>query len=411
MASMWFSLLCLPTFVFPVVAGEDDVWLIYTTVAPPTEAVFGWTKLGWQVVGVADLKTPEDGHLELEAKESNYHFLTVAEQNALEKRFPSLRHVGWKAYQRKQAGYLYAIASGAKVIYETDDDNVPLRAGADMLLPPRMAGGTLDEPAPIEKDGDVGIELSTGYQGLSALNLTNAYGCFGRSELWPRGFPLSHLQWFVADGGTEPIAACTRTQVDHEVWAPVQQSLQDKDPDVDGIYRLTNAARIRAGIDFGRGRPLALPRGQVCPYNTQNTAIYYEAFWGLVLPLGVTFRECDIVRGWWVQRVLWEIGARLLFRESTVRHDRNNHNYYADFVLEKKLYYEANPFLNFLLEWKSDLPTLDGRIRNLAEGLAAADLWPAINVALMADWIQDLKALNYTFPAVIQHADGTRAEL
>merc|ERR1711937_992327 len=107
---------------------------------------------------------------------------------------------------------------------------------------------------------------ATGYQGLSALNLTNAYGCFGRGELWPRGFPLSHLQWFVAEAGTEPVAACQRTQVDHKVWAPVQQSLQDKDPDVDGIYRLTNAARIRAGIDFGRGRPLALPPGQVCPY-------------------------------------------------------------------------------------------------------------------------------------------------
>merc|ERR1719440_122074 len=89
MASTWFSLFFIPTFVFPVVAGEDDVWLIYTTVAPPTEAVLGWTKLGWQVVGVADLKTPEDAHLELEAKESGYHFLTVAEQNALEKRFPS----------------------------------------------------------------------------------------------------------------------------------------------------------------------------------------------------------------------------------------------------------------------------------------------------------------------------------
>jgi hypothetical protein len=67
--------------------------------------------------------------------------------------------------------------------------------------------------------------------------------------------------------------------------------------------------------------------------------------------------------------------------------------------------------LNFLLEWKSDLPTLDERIRNLAEGLAAANLWPAINVALMADWIQDLKALNYTFPPVIKHLEGTRAEL
>jgi hypothetical protein len=190
----------------------------------------------------------------------------------------------------------------------------------------------------------------------------------------------------------------------------VQQSLQDKDPDVDGIYRLSNPKRVKNGIDFSKGRPLALKQGQVCPFNTQNTAFYQEAFWGLVLPVDVTFRECDIVRGWWVQRILWEIGAQLLFRESTVRHDRNNHNYYADFVLEKKLYFEAPAFVNFLLGWKSEAPTLDERIRNLAEGLAAAGLWGPRNVALMADWLADLRSLNYTFPSPVVAA-ATRAEL
>jgi hypothetical protein len=378
--------------------AAEDVWLILTTVAPPTDAVIAWTKLGWNVVSVGDLKTPEEAHLKLEAEHANFHYLSVEEQTAMESRFPSLRHIGWKAYQRKQAGYLFAISSGAKVIYETDDDNVPLRPGADMLLPSRMQSGAVDQPADLARDGPAGDELAEGSYGLSALNLTNTYGCFGRSELWPRGFPLTHLQWFVSEQGNAPQAECKREPTTAEVWAPVQQSLQDKDPDVDGIYRITNPARIKNGIDFSKGRPLALKEGQVCPFNTQNTAFYPEAFWGLVLPVDVTFRECDIVRGWWVQRILWEIGARLLFRESTVRHDRNNHNYYADFVLEKKLYYEAPQFLNFLLEWRSDAPTLDERIRNLAEGLAAAGLWGPRNVALMADWLADLRSLNYTFP-------------
>lgn len=379
--------------------AAEDVWLILTTVAPPTDAVIAWTKLGWNVVSVGDLKTPEEAHLKLEAENANFHYLSVDEQRAMETRFPSLRHIGWKAYQRKQAGYLLAISRGAKVIYETDDDNVPLRSGADMLLPERMGAGDADEPADLS-----GEELAAGSYGLSALNLTNTYGCFGRSELWPRGFPLTHLQWFVSEQGSAPAAECKREPTTAKVWAPVQQSLQDKDPDVDGIYRITNPARIKNGIDFGKGRPLALKEGQVCPFNTQNTAFYPEAFWGLVLPVDVTFRECDIVRGWWVQRILWDIGARLLFRESTVRHDRNSHNYYADFVLEKKLYYEAPQFLNFLLEWRSEAPTLDERIRNLAEGLAAAGLWGPRNVALMADWLADLRSLNVTFPSPVAKA-------
>lgn len=96
-----------------------------------------------------------------------------------------------------------------------------------------------------------------------------------------------------------------------------------------------------------------------------------------------------------------------------MRHDRNSHDYYSDFVLEKKLYYEATPFLRFLLDWRSEAPTLDERIRNLAEGLAAAGHWPPRNVALMADWLADLRSLNYTFPAPVWRAEfpAGRAEL
>ena len=52
------------------------------------------------------------------------------------------------------------------------------------------------------------------------------YGCFGRSELWPRGFPLSHLQWFVAEADAEPIAACKRTPVDHEVIVAILEDFR-----------------------------------------------------------------------------------------------------------------------------------------------------------------------------------------
>ena len=39
--------------------------------------------------------------------------------------------IPWNHFGRKNVGFLYAIAHGAHVIYDTDDDNIPLAA----LLP------------------------------------------------------------------------------------------------------------------------------------------------------------------------------------------------------------------------------------------------------------------------------------
>ena len=48
-------------------------------------------------------------------------FLGVAEQERLGLFLPE--HTPYRSYARKNIGYLFAIAHGAKVIYETDDDN------------------------------------------------------------------------------------------------------------------------------------------------------------------------------------------------------------------------------------------------------------------------------------------------
>jgi len=343
----------------------------------------------WQVLAVADTKTAPEPHLELAAQYPNYHYLSVEEQKGMG--YATLAHVPWKAYQRKIAGYLYAISRKARVIVETDDDNAPLTHSVDEhLLPEYQSSGVVDEPVVAERVVSAG---------LSAEVLTNVYGCYGRPELWPRGFPLSHLHMFVEEGG-ETEMPCTRQPVQSTLWTPVQQGLQDKDPDVDGIYRLINPKRIRNGVDFGPGQPLAMQVGQMCPFNTQNTAFYPGAFWGLLIPVDVTFRECDIVRGWWVQRILWDAGGRLLFRNSTVRHDRNSHDYYQDFLLEKKLYYEAPQFLNFLATWRSEAPTFEARLQELAQGLADSGHWSQRNADMMRAWIADLKSLNYAFPAL-----------
>jgi hypothetical protein len=66
---------------------------------------------------VGDDRSPPDWQLD------GVVFLSVADQLAMPFMFAQL--VPRKNYARKALGYLYALQHGAKVIYETDDDNAP----------------------------------------------------------------------------------------------------------------------------------------------------------------------------------------------------------------------------------------------------------------------------------------------
>ena len=76
--------------------------------------------------------------------------------------------IPWNHFGRKNIGYLYAIIHGAKVIYDTDDDNVPL-------------GG-------LDTDEDDIVEIKTK---ASTINIYSEY--IKGNNIWPRGFPLEHI--------------------------------------------------------------------------------------------------------------------------------------------------------------------------------------------------------------------------
>jgi hypothetical protein len=71
---------------------------------------------GWKVVIVGDKKTPSDWNY------TNCVYLSIEKQKNLGYRIHDL--VPYGHYGRKNFGYLYAIQHGARVIYETDDDNM-----------------------------------------------------------------------------------------------------------------------------------------------------------------------------------------------------------------------------------------------------------------------------------------------
>jgi hypothetical protein len=128
---------------------------------------------------------------------------------------------------------------------------------------------------------------------------------------------------------------------------------------------------------------------------------YYEAFWGLYLPITTTFRVCDIWRGFWVQRLLWDIGGRLIFGTSTVKQIRNSHSYVKDMDDEYQLYHQSSSFVRFLASWSSSHRLLPQRIAQLARDIAEAGFWHSKEVDIIDAWLADLHSVGYSFPSIL----------
>ena len=126
---------------------------------------------------------------------------------------------------------------------------------------------------------------------------------------------------------------------------------------VDAVYRLTASLPIT----FSNNVPVAVPPGIMTPFNSQATVFYHRAFWGLLIPISVTFRVCDIWRGYLVERLLWDIDAALSFVGPRVIQYRNPHDYLDDFASELQLYSDAGRLISFLLSFSDNSTSFSTR--------------------------------------------------
>ncbi len=197
-----------------------------------------------------------------------------------------------KHYARKNLGYLIAISKGSETIIETDDDNLPLELFWDNRS--KFVNAHL-----IEEQGWV-----------------NVYKYFTEINIWPRGFALENLQ-------------DERPKLDKQisVSCPIQQGLADGNPDVDAIYRLI----LPLPVKFNKSASIALGNNTFCPFNSQNTTWFKEVFPLLYLPSYCSFRMTDIWRSFVAQRIAWTCGWPILFHQSTVWQERNDHDLMKDF--------------------------------------------------------------------------------
>lgn len=340
-----------------------DKWIVLTTINAPTTDVKKLAGIdGWKVVVVGDTKTPADW------SHPNCVFLSVAKQKSLGYRIHEL--LPYKSYARKNIGYLYAIQHGAKIIYETDDDNSPT-SGQITFFQSEL--------------GDFNV-----YKTESIV--VNPYEHFGQSTIWPRGYPLEHI----ADPPSHKFVKC------QGVDTSIQQGVVNGDPDVDAVFRLTRKDKdVDLKVEFDSDAPpVVLPPHTMAPFNSQNTLFLNKALWGMLIPITVAFRVCDIWRGYWAQRLLWDVGSQLSFFPPNAVQFRNAHNYLDDFIDEKMLYHDGGRFVEFLVKWKSDKKEFFDRVLDLSIAMVREGFWEIKDVMLTKAWLEDLVSVGYQMPAV-----------
>lgn len=361
-------------------AKSCERWIVVTSIfqpSPATRKLGEMTRQGWCYVVVADINGPAE-YDDVEG----VIYLTVERQKALH--FQIVALTPWRHFGRKNIGFLYAIAHGAKVIYDTDDDN----RLKELKIP--IAG--YDESSTTRLKGPMSISQPVEPPGRS--DVFNPYPSFAPTcgHVWPRGFPLDHVMnkgvqnWTLAPGQLERPPA-------------VQQYLADEDPDVDAVFRLTRQLPCSfRGLPEGLPGVLATPPQVFLPYNAQATVHLYEAFWGLLLPVTVHGRVSDIWRAYLTQKLLWDVGQVVAFLPSHVIHDRVMHDYLKDFQSESDLYLKATAMVNFLSKWTSDAPTLVERLEQLWAAFYSRGFVEIGDLRLAQAWIRDLLSIGYEFP-------------
>ena len=251
----------------------------------------------WTLLVVGDLKTPTDYSV------PGATYMSPAEQAAT---WPELSDLlGWNCIQRRNVGFIRALEMGAKCVATIDDDNIPL---------PNWG-----------RDVRVGREVTTFRHEVELVG--DPLWPTEHKHLWHRGFPIqmvgSRRQGNVSE-------AVVRADVEAYLW--------NGDPDVDALCRMIYAPDVefRPGV-------FPLTFSGFSPFNSQNTIVTSAALRHYFM-----FPEIGRMDDIWGAYYLEAQKFNVVYREATVRQDRNVHDLTRDFENEVVGYLQTLALLNAL---------------------------------------------------------------
>jgi len=286
--------------------------------------------------------------------EGQCKFYPIEKQNGLH--FELAKNLPFNSYTRKNLGYLIAAQEGAKIIYETDDDNFPTSSW-------KLRTSSQVECNTIKGNGWI-----------------NSFSFFTQSKVWPRGLPLDEI----LKKSERAMDLMLRS-----VYSPVQQGLANGEPDVDAIWRLT----FDQEIIFEDSNSIFLEKNTWCPFNSQSTWWHYEAYPLMYLPSNCSFRMTDIWRSFVTQRCLWEIGTGVVIHGPEVKQIRNEHNVLNDFKQEIDGYKMNRDMCRCLQDLALNSKDPFANLRKCYESWVAAGFFPKEELALVNSWENDFNRI------------------
>ena len=334
----------------------SNVALVITTIAAPNKCLKLFSneckKREIDFIVVGDKKSPAEFDL------AHTHYFSFKQQQLLD--FSLAKVAPANHYSRKNIGYLLAMQRGAKIIIETDDDNFPYSSFWNYSNQSRA------------------IANQTGNAGW-----INIYKAFTKRKIYPRGFPLD-----LVDSNLFSFDSLTNKKL----HTPIQQGLANIDADVDAVYRMTENRKIK----FANNVSIALSKNEWCPFNSQNTRWYKEAFMLMYLPATCSSRLTDIWRSFIAQRICFENNWSILFHSPTVYHKRNHHNLLQDFKEEFAGYLNNDKIKTGLekLKLKGGDKHLSSNMLKCYEWFVQHKLLKEKEIGLLECWIRDVKRLS-----------------
>lgn len=331
--------------------------LVITSIAPKLTTLMKDTfriaqENDCQVIVVGDRKS---GNLE----SPGVRCISAEEQIKLQ--WSILEQLPWNSYGRKNIGYLEALSSGANWIIETDDDNLPT-----------------DEFFNLSSATNVDVRLA------SDMSWLNIYKYFGNDVVWPRGFPLKRI--IEQKRETLPVI---KTHIDA---IGVFQALADNDPDVDAIFRLTQAFPQK----ISPGLPVLLSDGTVCPFNAQAT--WWNAKYAVLMyfPTTISWRAADIWRSYIATIILQANSAGVVFTGPLVTQIRNPHDLLVDFKEEIDCYLDAENIWQCLLEIESlsIVGQISDALLKVYEHLVENGFIPKKEIMILEAWLSDINGIQ-----------------
>lgn len=326
--------------------------IVTTTIYDSPELAKYAVMAGWEFIIVGDLKTPK---INLPGAE----ILTVEDQKKLP--YNICKDFPWNHVQRRNIGYIHALANGADIIATVDNDNFPLENWDFPLL-----------------NKTVNLKVVENRDFFDILRYVT------RGILWQRGTLYEDINKEEKYDFKEK-----------EVKIGVQANLWLGEPDVDGVCRLTRQMELGKKMIAKFNKPLGVEKNVFAPYDSQNTAFLREFIVSALLPYGGYFdRNDDIWSSYLTERLLWETDYHVAFGAPTVNQERNPRDPARTWKeIEREIDFSAKlrKLLEFLRETTFRSKNMTENFVYLSEKIEKQDFVPQEYAELWRKWVKDIE--------------------